>query len=239
MKNGSKVFMSFAALLLLSSLLWAVEPTIVQKKYPGISGKPANRLIIDKAESILIPYDEYDDFLKNQTGIVGKPANHIMIKKDEIVALPYMIVPHVEHAVFMKKQTGIAGKPVNHVMIDGKETILISSKEIQTNIGYYAGIADKPENYIMISPTQQAVIVKKSQYRKFIKQYPGIVGRPSNYVRINGKTVVVIPENEEDYLIPAIEAVKKGILAIDKLKSLGNLPAECPFLEFPKKNVKK
>jgi len=228
-KEQLKILLFFGVFLL-SSSLWAFDPHIIQKKYTGLVNKPANRLVIHKAESILIPYDEYTDFLKSKTGIVGKSGNHVLIEKDEVVALPYLIVPHAEYASFMKKQMGIKGKPANHVMIDGKETILLSSKEVQTNLGYYTGIAEKPANYVMISPTQQAVIVEKSQYLDFIKQYPGIMGKPSNYVRIEGQTVIVIPSNEEDYLIPAIEAVKQGALAIDQLKILGNLPAQCPNL---------
>lgn len=270
----TKLIIFFVVLLLLCPNLWSDDDDkdkvdlresirsqevdiieLEQKKYSVVPHKPddsanidtftdVNILMIDGQPSVLIPYELHDTFVREGKKIEGKPKNHIMVGKDEVVALPYLIVPESEFEKFLKKQTGIVGKPKNHVMIEGKETVLLSSKEIQTNIGYYRGVKNKPDNFVVIGrygpkilANQVAIIIKPGEYNDYIKgKKSGYEALPSNYIRMgeDNRIVIVIPANDEDYLVTAVDAVKKGNLAIDELKKLGSLPGECPQIVFGK-----
>ncbi len=206
---------------------------VIQKKYPGLANKPADYLVIDNKTSKLVPFHQYDKFLKNNVGISGKPANHIVLNKDEVVALPYLIVPQSEYLNYMKTKSGFVDKSANHVMIDDKETILLSSTEINTDLKSYSGIVGKPANHVMIDG-QEAIIVPKNKYRGFLALYPGIVGMPSNYVVIDKRVVVVIPSNPEDSVDTA---GVPGPAAVDNATRIEN--AKKLFMPVVQKKSKK
>lgn len=191
MINTVRIILGFA---LFSSL---TQAQLIQKKYPGLAGKPADNLFINNENAKIIPHNQYDTFLSQQVGIAHKPANIIANGKDQLTTYPYLIVPKSEYASYMKKHPGFAGKPANHIMLNGKETIILSSQEINTNMSLYPGIGNKPANHVLIDG-QEVVFVDKEKYSGFVAQYPGVPELPSNYVYIDKKIVVVVPINSED-----------------------------------------
>ncbi len=184
-------------ILVISFFSFISQAQLIQKKYPGLAGKPADHLFINNESAKIIPFKQYDSFLSQQIGIANKPANFIVSGKDQLVIYPYIIVPEHEYSSYMKKHVGYEGKPANHVMLNGKETVMLSSREINTNQSLYPGIVNKPANHVFIEG-QEVIFIKKEKYPGFIAQYPGIPGLPSNYVYIENKVVVVVPINPED-----------------------------------------
>lgn len=184
-------------LLCLLLIPLTAKTQLIQKKYPGLADKPSDYLFIEKENAKIIPLHQYDSFLSQQVGIATKPANYILSNKDEVATYPYLIIPNFEYDSYMKKQVGYAGKPSNHIMINGKETIALSSSEINTNVSLYPGIVSKPAEHVYIDG-QESIFVAKEKYLGFISQYPGVPNLPSNYVYIDKKIVVVIPINKED-----------------------------------------
>lgn len=170
---------------------------LIQKKYPRILGKPADYLLIINENAKIVPLNQYDSFLSQQNGIANKPANYIAYGIDQIATYPYIIVPDSEYQSYMKNHLGYTKKPANHININGKETIILSSKEINTDFSVYPGIAGKPANHVVIDG-QEVIFVKEEKYLGFISQYSGVPKLPSNYVYIDKKIVVVIPINPQD-----------------------------------------
>lgn len=228
MKNSRR----FILFLLIS--VSAAQAQLIQKKYPGIQGKSSELLFINNESAKIIPHGSYDLFLAKQAGVANKEAKYIVEGGEQIATYPYIIVPESEYHTYMKKNVGFTNKPANHISINGKETIVLSSREINTNMSLYPGIVNKPAEHVYIDG-QEVVFIQEEKYLGFISQYPGVPELPANYVYIDKKIVVVVPINKEDVKDSYGYPVRVDINDTSK-NQMKELPKNSPSIEKSKKS---
>ena len=101
-----------------------------------MSPSDSTLVVIDGKRSRLIPFSRYSEQVSKKSGFGEQPT------------LPYVIIPDSELFGFMARHAGYPGKPVNHVNLNGVETIVFTSKEVDTTIRSYPRVAEKPANHV-------------------------------------------------------------------------------------------
>ena len=161
-----------------------------QKKYPLVNPSDSTLVVVNGKNSKIVPFSRYSGLLSKKNSEVSSTD-----QDKNTPTLPYVIIPDSEFFGFMARHVGYPGKPVNHINLNGVETIVFTSKEVDTSIKSYPGVANKPSNHVMMGG-METVLVKQEEFKSYLSKYPVAPGLPSNYLKIGGLTVVVLPIND-------------------------------------------
>jgi hypothetical protein len=143
-----------------------------------------------------VPFSRYSELLSKEGGFKDSTTgNKSTDPGKNPPTLPYVIIPDAEFFGFMARHVGYPGKPANHINLNGVETIVFTSKEVDTTIKSYPRIIDKPANHVLMGG-METILVKQDEYKNYLSKYPGVQGMPSNYLKVGKLTVVVLPIND-------------------------------------------
>lgn len=173
--------------LLLPRLAWA---ELVQKKYPGIEGRPTDEVMVANQRVRLVPAVP-----------AQRPSTLNFRPISDSLDLPYLIVRDEDYQAELAKRVGYYMKPENHVRVRGRETVVLKASEVESRASYLpvlSAISTSPlvENHVTIDGIH-TVFVASSHYLPFIARYPGLADLPANYVMIDGEVAQVVPMDSE------------------------------------------